>query len=48
MGTIGGGFVPIINYSGASSAYIASSKAILTESGSEILTEASDYLEYEP
>lgn len=46
MNWVGGGFVPIINYAAGGGAF-AASNAILAEDGSEILTEASDYLEYE-
>lgn len=46
MNWMGGGLITVINYVGSVGG-IAASNALLTEAGDEILTEASDYLEYE-
>lgn len=46
MNLVGGGFVPIINYSAGAGGVVASN-ALLTESLEDILTEASQTLEYE-
>lgn len=47
MNVVGSGFITIINYSGGGSAVVSSDLAILTESSSDILTEASDSIDYE-
>lgn len=47
MNWIGGGFITIINYTGASTAVVAIEHPILTENNLELLAENSDFLEVE-